>query len=85
MNEHRHTWSNVFHKYNQITMSRVYDLEGGARIPVSGGSGIDVAGIGIAGFSSSFTICSSEYGGGDSGVGGFFLLYSGGGPMSSAS
>ena len=56
-------------------------------MPVSGGSGIDVAGRAIAGFSSSFAISSGEYGGGASivVVVGFFFGCCGGGPTCSSS
>lgn len=52
----------------------VHDGLGLARIPVNGGSGIEVAGNGTALLASRVSISSSVYGGGASEVYGCFLL-----------
>ena len=58
----------VFHMYIQMMKSNVHDRDGCARMPVRGGSGIEVAGRGTAGFSSKRAISSGVNGGGDSSV-----------------
>src|SRR5271163_2294034 len=68
------TWNSVLRTYIQTTISIMIGRVGCARTPVQGGSGMEVAGIGMAGLASNAAISSSLYGGGDSGSCRFFLL-----------